>query len=277
MFVSSRLSISTAWDRTRARFAADGGLLLTVALALIALPSAVGEFAFPQTKAFGTVNSVAETVTMIVVLILGIVGQLALVRLALGPAVSVGEAIVHGARRTPAFLGSAVILLIGLFILAIPFGMILATMGVTVSEGGVPMDGRIALVMLAFLALIVFLGTRLLLSAPVASMEHAGSLAILKRSWKLTSGHFWRLFGFVWLFIIGALVVILAVATIVNLIVMQLFGSIEPLSVSALIAALVLSVVTAAITAMFVVMVSEIYAELAGRDTAQVSVPSSGT
>lgn len=277
MFVSSRLSISAAWDRSRARFAADGSLLLTVALALIALPSAIGEFAFPQTKPFGAMSSVAEMVTMIVVLILGIVGQLALVKLALGPAVSVGESIAHGARRTPAFLGSAVILLLGMFILAIPFGMVLAAMGVTVGEGGVPMDGRVALVMLVFLALIIFLGTRLLVSAPVASMENVGSFAILKRSWQLTSGHFWRLFAFIWLFIIAALVVILAVATIVNLIVMQIFGGIEPLSVAALITALVASLATAAVTAVFVVMVSEIYAELAGRDSAQVSVPSSGT
>jgi hypothetical protein len=277
MFVSSRLSISAAWDRTRARFAADGGLLLTVALALIALPSAIGEFAFPQTKPFAAVGGVAETVTMIVVLILGIVGQLALVKLTLGPALSVGEAIAHGARRTPAFLGSAVILLLGMFILAIPFGMLLAAMGVTVAEGGVQMSGRVALVMLAFLALIIFLGTRLLVSAPVASMEHAGSFAILKRSWQLTSGHFWRLFAFIWLFIIGALVVMLATGTIVNLIVMQLFGNMDPLSAAALISALVVSLVMAGITAMFAVMVSEIYAELAGRDAALVSVPSSGT
>jgi len=274
---SSRFSISAAWDRTKARFAADGGLLLTVALALIALPSAIGEFAFPQTKPLGGAGSAGEMVAMILVLIIGIVGQLALVKLTLGPALSVGEAIAHGARRAPAFLGSAVILLLAIFILAIPFGMLLSAMGVTMTEGAVPSDGRIALVMLAFLALIVFLGTRLLLSAPVASMEKIGSFAILKRSWQLTSGHFWRLFGFIWLFIIGALVVILAVATIVNLIVIQLFGSIEPLSVAALIAALAVSLVTAAITAMFVVMVSEIYAELAGRGSAQASVPSSGT
>jgi hypothetical protein len=152
-----------------------------------------------------------------------------------------------------------------------------AGMGVTVAAGGMPVDGRVALVMLAFLALIIFLGTRLLLSAPVASMEQVGSIAILKRSWRLTAGHFWRLFAFIWLFVIGALVVILAVGTIVNLIVMQIFGGMEPLSVAALITALVVSLATAAITAMFVVMVSEIYAELAGRDAATVSVPSSGT
>ena len=59
--------------------------------------------------------------------------------------------------------------------------------------------------------------------------------------------------------------------------VMQIFGSIEPLSVAALLTALVVSLATAAVTAMFVVMVSEIYTELAGRDAATVSVPSSGT
>ena len=85
------------------------------------------------------------------------------------------------------------------------------------------------------------------------------------------------MFAFIWLFLIGALVLVIAVGTIVNLIVVQMFGGIEPLSVAALISALVLSLVTAALTALFVVMVSEIYAELAGRDAAEVSVPSSGT
>lgn len=274
--MSSRLSISAAWDRTKARFAADGGLLLTVALALIALPSAVAEFAFPQANPFTPAASAAEMVTMALVLLLGIVGQLALVKLTLGPSVTVGEAIVHGARRTPMFLGAAVILLVAMFIVAIPFGMLLAAMGVT-PGGAPPADGRVLLVMLAYLALIVFLGTRLLVSSPVASMEQVGPIGILKRSWRLTSGHFWRLFAFIWLFLIAALVVLIAAATITNLVVGQIFGPIEPLSVAALILALVVSLATAAVTTAFIVMVSEIYAELAGRDPAHASVPSSGT
>lgn len=273
--MNSRLSISTAWDRTKARFASDGGLLLTVALALIALPSAIAEFAFPERTPMG-VGGGSELVTVILVAIIGIIGQLALVRLALGRSVSVGEAIAHGARRMPVFLVSVLLLLLAFFIIAIPFGIVLAMIGVTMTPGATPTDGRAALAMLVYLVLIIFLSTRLVLSAPVASMEDAGPLAILRRSWDLTSGHFWRIFGFLMLFLIAALVVVIATGTILNLIVVQLFGAVEPLTVSALIIALVVSLVTAAITAMFIVMAAEIYAQLEAAEL-EVSVPSSGT
>jgi hypothetical protein len=278
IFVNSPLSISAAWDRTKARFSADGGLLLTVALALIALPSALAEFAFPSSSnPFGAVASAGEMVTVIVVLLLGIVGQLALVKLTLGRSVSVGEAILHGARRMPVFLAAAVILLLILFVLAIPFGMLLAAMGVAMSPGAAPTDGRGLLIVAVFFGLVLFLGTRLLVSSPVASMEPVGPIAILKRSWKLTSGNFWRLFAFIWLFLIAAMVVLIAAASLTHLIVGQLFGAVEPFTAGALIIALVVSLVTSGITAMFVVMVSEIYAQLAAPDPAQVSVPNSGT
>jgi hypothetical protein len=70
--------------------------------------------------------------------------------------------------------------------------------------------------------------------------------------------------------------VVIATGTILNLIVVQLFGAVEPLTVSALIIALVVSLVTAAITAMFIVMAAEIYAQLEAAEL-EVSVPSSGT
>jgi membrane-anchored glycerophosphoryl diester phosphodiesterase (GDPDase) len=275
--VSSRLSISAAWDRAKARFASDGSLLLTVALALIALPSALAEFAFPQRNPFAGIGSAGEAIAMLVVAVLGIVGQLALVRLALGPSISVGEAIAHGARRSLYFLGSALIFLVGLLILAIPFGALMLALGVPMT-GGVPAaDGRAALVVLAFVVAIVFLSTRLILSAPVASMEAAGPIAILRRSWQLTSGHFWRLFGFVILFLIGALAVTAAAGIMVQLVVVGLFGPLEPLTAGALVVALILALVTAGITALFIVIAAQIFAQLAAPEAARASVPSSGT
>lgn len=272
--MKSALSISAAWDQTRARFASDGGLLLTVAVALIALPSALAEFAFPSR---GMMNdaSVGELIVLLIVFVLGMIGQLALIRLALGPSISVGEAIAHGARRVPAFLGAALILLVMLFLIAIPFGFLLASMGVSMKQGAQP-GGAATIVLLIFFALIIFASTRLLVMSAVASVEGSGPISILRRSWLLTAGHFGRLIGFLLLFLIGALFAIMASGMLVQVVVSAVAGRPEPHSAGALIVALAVSLVTAAVTAVFVVMVARIYAQLAGRDAA-VSVPNSGT
>lgn len=273
--MKSALSISAAWDQTKARFAADGGLLMTVALALIALPSALAEFVFPSR---GMMNeaSMGELVALLIVFVLGMIGQLALIRLALGPSVSVGEAIAHGARRAPAFLGAALILLLLLFLIAIPFGIVLTAMGVTM-EGGAPQPtGAATLVLLLFFVLIIFFSTRLMVMSAVASMEGTGPIAMMRRSWTLTTGHFGRLIGFLLLFLIAALIAIMAVGMLVRVLVTAVVGTPETHSAGALIIALVVSLATAAVTAVFVVMIARIYAQLAGRDAA-VSVPSSGT
>ena len=50
------------------------------------------------------------------------IGQLAIVRLAIGPSTTVGQAIAHGARRFPAALGALLIIIAALFVLLIPVG-----------------------------------------------------------------------------------------------------------------------------------------------------------
>lgn len=272
------LSISRAWDETRTRVSADGKLLMTVALALIALPAAIAQFIDPNAAAMTMQSASVGTVLLtIVVGVIGIVGQLAIIRLVVGPSLTVGEAIAHGARRTLPYIIAILLLILALFLVAIPFGAILTAMGVTLERGATPPPAA-AILAILFIALLLYLAVRMLVTSAVASVEKAGPIAILKRSWQLTGGHWWRLFGFVLLFILGFIIVVGAVSLVITLIARTFFGEIEPLSVAALLVALVEAVASAAATTLFAVMIARIYVQLAGDRTAEeVSVPSSGT
>ncbi|MFL6851842.1 MAG: hypothetical protein ACJ8EH_13435 [Sphingomicrobium sp.] len=267
------LSISAAWDESKAILAHDGRLLMTVALALVAFPSAINNLINPAGVA-GTSPLWVDAVTFVVTL-LTLTGQLALIRLALGPSITVGSAISHGFQRLPAYCLVVVILLVGLFLLAVPCAVVLAALGVPLETRPLQLTPAAALVLLIYLAVAVYFAVRLVLSSAVASAEDLGPIAILKRSWRLTAGNWWTLFGFLMIFVVAAIVLLVAIGSAAGVIVNLLVGSLQPMSAAALIVALIQAVVSAAITALFSVMLARIYLQLAGRN-AQASVPSSG-
>jgi hypothetical protein len=270
------LSISRAWDETKTIVARDGKLFVSVALALVALPAAVSGLLSPK-----GMNDASSPLWVDLIILIGslvaLAGQLALIRLALGPSVTVGGAIGHGVRRMPIYLLSAILILIGLIILAIPFGAALAALGVPIEERSVPMTPAVVLTVILYLAVVFIFGVRMLMSAPAASAEPIGPVAIIKRSWELTRGHWWQLFGFVLILFVGAIVVLVAVNAAVGVVVGLFLGPIEPMSASALLVALVNALVNTAVTVLFAVMLARIYVQLSGRGEAQASVPTSGT
>src|SRR5205085_4070973 len=112
----SSLSISTAWEEARTIIVRDGKLLVTVALALIVLPEAIlaviGPPAGPQASAL-------SAITYIVAVLLGVAAQIALNRLAIGPAVTVGSAIATGFRRLASVAVVAVLVGIAIMVVAV--------------------------------------------------------------------------------------------------------------------------------------------------------------
>ena len=268
------LSISQAWDETKARLAADGKLIGVVAAALIGLPGLVqGVFSL------GSPQEDQGIVWILIVLasaVVAIIGQLAIIRLAIGSSVSVGEAIHHGARRMPTYFVAGLLIAIGLLIAAIPFALVLAALGVPLERSAIFASSAGIVLFLFYVAVGCFIGVRMLMSSTVASEENVGPVAIIKRSWLLTSGHFWRLFGFLLLFLIGSAIAIAVVNWGVSLVAVALFGEIEKLSASALIVAIVNAILNAAMSAILAVMLARIYVQLAGRGGG-ASVPKSGT
>ena len=260
----TRLSISKAWDETKAILARDGKLLATVAAALFLLPQVIvglvsgqGTSAEPPGGAAGLLMALAA--------IIGLVGQLAVVRMSLGRSVSVGEAIGHGLRRAPLFLLSLLVVLIAVVSIAILAAMLLGVAGVidleAIGSGGEPNPRDVALVMVLLLIPFLIIAVRLLLLAPIVSEERLGPIAALRRSWQLTRGNGWRLFGFIILFIIGAAVLTLAVAMVATIIVRLFLGSTEPFSAGALVLSLFGGTAQALVTLVYVVMIARLYAQ----------------
>ena len=270
----SRLSISAAWDEAKAILSRDGQLYLSVALAMIALPAAINALVNPS----GISNSSpwwADVVGLVASLI-GVAAQLAIIRLALGPSVTVGGAIVHGLRRLPIYIAAVCIILLGFALIIIPLTMALVALGVPLQAKPVPASPATIVVSLLFFALVVFAAVRFIVSAAVASAETSGPIAILQRSWRLTAGHFWPMLGFLVLYLIGTILLLMAVISAVGAVVRLFMGPIQPLSPGALILALVQALVSAAVSTVFFVMIARIYAQLVGRSEAQAGVPNSG-
>jgi hypothetical protein len=269
------LSISRAWEETKARIATDGRLITIVAAALLAFPALISGVVSPGTSE-GSEQTAGEAVVILIAALVAVVGQLAIIRLAVTPAVSVGEAIGHGARRMPIYVVSAVLILLGLLIAAIPFVVVAAAAGIPLDAESIKTSAAAELIVLLYVALVCFVAIRMLLSSAVASEENAGPVEIIRRSWALTAGHWWRLFGFLILFFIGAIVAMSAVSWATGFVAVMWFGPIAPLSASALIVAIVDAIVNATITVFLAVMLARIYLQLAGRTAAGASVPKSG-
>jgi hypothetical protein len=269
------LSISRAWDETKARIAADGRLMAVVAAALIALPTLVTGVLNPGRG--GADGSLWTMIVMFGAALLAIVGQLAIIRLAIGPAVSVAEAIGHGARRMPIYFLAGILIVIAIILVGLPLLAILVATGVPLQGPGAFQSGIAIVFGLLYLALIIFLAVRMLMASPVASEEAVGPIAILRRSWQLTEGHWWRLFGFILMFLIGAIIALAAIGAAVGVVAVMLFGPVEPMSASALLVAIVDAVVNAAVTTLLAVMLARLYVQLSGVDSLDVTVPSTGT
>jgi hypothetical protein len=155
---------------------------------------------------------------------------------------------------------------------------VLAAAGVQIQRNGTQFVANPASIGVAILVLAImcFFGVRLIMSGPIASAERAGPIAILRRSWALTAGNGWPLFGFLVTFVIGSIIVLIAISSALGAVIGLLAGPIQPMSAAALILALLQSLVSAAITTLFAVMLARIYLQLSGGGDAEVGVPSSG-
>jgi hypothetical protein len=269
----AKMSISKAWEETTAIVARDGRLITSVALALVVLPQLVVGIVSPPVP--GAVTPFGRILGIVAALI-ALLGQLALVRLAVGPSTSVGEAITHAARRFPSALGAFAILLCALALVVIPITMVLLNVGwLDAPAEGEPLPRSFVRYALLIMILGLALGAKLMMLMPVASSEKVGPLTILKRSWGLTKGHYWPLLGLELLLFLTALIILFAAQILGGIIAEVMGGAIVPFSLSALIIALFLGLAQAGFMVVVTMMVSRLYLQLSGKSVA--GVPSTGT
>ena len=264
----AKLSLSKAWDETREVIARDGKLIAVVALAMFFLPSVVVGVMKPAANPFPA--TIEEAVIAIVVGVIALIGQLAIIRMALGARMTVGEALGHGARRVPAYLVAGLIWAGPLIIAAYLIGTEVWRAPETAT------GGQLTAALVVMLALLI-IGIRMMMTSSVASAENVGPLEIVKRSWRLTSGHWWKLFGLFCIFLLLMLVIMTAVGAVIGILSTVLFDPIEPMTVGALFVAFFTQLVSAVLTTGLLVMLARVYAQLSGPAQAEVTVPSSGT
>jgi len=273
--VASSLSISRAWDETREIFRRDGGLLVSVALALVVLPEIVVGIISPA-EAGATVPGWVQILRLAAGLI-AIVGQLAMIRLALGPSTTVGDAINHGVRRFPSALGAILLLILIMAVIVIPVTAILALlMGIDPSHLGPQPEPKVGLLILLMCLIALAVSVRFTLLSPIASAEAIGPIAIVKRGWDLTRGHYWRMLGLVGLLLVAALALLITAGVLGALLARLVSSDVAPFSLAALIVALVGGIAQGAFSVLASVMLARVYTQLAGGG-AEASVPSSGT
>lgn len=266
----TKLSLSQAWDEARVILASDGRLFVAVALALFVLPGLILNVSMPEMPPGELPPPGPWLAVAAVAIVVSLVGQLAVIRLAIGPHVAVGTAIMHGLRRLLSYV--AAVLLWAVPILAI--GSVLVA--ILKLQGEYPSVAvAFALILLTLIG--VFLGVRLMLASAVASAENDGPVQILRRSWDLSAGNWWRLFVFLLLFAVGALCFIWAVEAVFGVLATLISPQHGPLTVGGLLVSVVTQIVSATISVIFFVMLARIYIQRSGGTDVQPSVPSSGT
>lgn len=261
----NKLSITTAWNESSEFLKRHFGALFIVALALIALPSVAMQALGPAASSPGEVPAPGLWLLLLpVMVVLSTVGSLAISSLALGRQNVVGEAIAHGFRRFLPMLGAGLIVVLGWCLILIPLAVLA---GLSPSDLDAPSQekaGRILLVLVVVLVAALFVGARLLLMTPVAAAEPAGPIAIIRRSWTLTAGHFWKLLGFILLMFVAVLVVMFVVMMVFGLIIAFVAGAPEPGSLAGLLVMLVSALLNSAFIVLMTTMVARIYVQLAG-------------
>ena len=267
----SRLSLSRAWEETAAILVREGGLLAAVALALIVLPQLLlVVIGMPV----GTDATFLGRLVYIATALLGFVAQIAGIRLALGPPVTVRDAIAQGFIRLMPVFAVLMILIVGLVLVTIVLVMIFGAAGIMTlpSAGQTPSPSLVLLLVIGMALLFAIFQ----LIFPLAAVETGNPLRLIARSWQLGRSHYLRLLAFLLVVFFGIALLAFAGQYGFGSVVVLLFGQPNPGSFSALVLGLVVGLIQALFTVTTAVMLARIYVQLAGRD-AHASVPSSGT
>lgn len=264
------VSIGKAWEETSSFLGRESKLVIPVALATLTVPAAIQGWVNPalpgQSGAFPLLGLVALLVT--------VAGQMAIARLAIGWSGSVGEAIGLAFRRLPTLIASALIVYLPMvLVLVVVLGTSvgsedLARLETMTPEEMVKLPGVIWSVLLFALAVLV-LAARFLPSLGIAASEAGGPVRLIKRSWAMTRGNFWRLLGLILLLGIASLIFSSAVQAVAGAVIALVVGPVQPLGLSALLLGLANGLVGAVVGSVYATMVGRIYAQLA----VETSVP----
>jgi hypothetical protein len=257
------VSIGKAWEDSIAFVAREWHLLFPVAFLFVALPVAILQQMVPPEMAQWALNQQGTPPPLpgsfvAVMLLTGLItcfGSLALYALALRPGISVGEALQLGVRRFGALVLVFLLLMGALMAFGIVFGLVFALFAMLSKLAASVLAG---LLFMAGMIFGVLAGVRLMLLNPVLVDGDLGPFDSLRRSWELSRGHFWRLFGF--------LIVTALLSFIISETAQVVFGSIAGIiggaTAATVVGGLLGIVASTVIQVYFLVMIARIYRQL---------------
>lgn len=265
----ARLSVTTAWGEAVAFVKARARLAFALAFMAIALPAAVMRALLPDPAAAESRFTAGFYLAVAAAVVLGAIGNLAISHLAIRGSASGREAISIGVRRAPSLIAASILVGCGLIAfafltMAIVFGAVYAANGRAL--GNAEAVGAAWLLLLVLLPALLYLGGRIALMAAIPAAESAGPFAIIARSWRLTAPYRFKMMGLAAILVVLAVVLQLAVESVLGIAVIALAGAPEPGSVSAVLILLVLATLNAVLATYGAALVARVYAQLAAGD-----------
>lgn len=258
------LSISKAWEESLAFVKREGQLLFPVAFFFLALPVVILQQmvppevanARPQTPAdFAALFALLRPLypAILLVILISAAGSLTLFGLMLKSGISVAEALNLGVRRLPVLIGAGLLITAAMMLAVLAVSIVLTLLALVIGPQIVSL-----MVITILVAATFFVSVRLLLMTCVVVAEPVAVRESVRRSWRITGGHFWRLLGF--------LLMVLLVGQIIQIAVQTVFGSIGGLlggpSIAVLTGSLAVATVSTIWQVYFLTMVSRIYLQL---------------
>lgn len=261
----TKLSISTAWNDAAVFASREARLLFPVSFLLLVLPGVVLQAATGTLQSSGLLTpSPWLLLAFLPISLISIIGSLALCNLALRPGTSVGEALLAGLRRLLPVFGATMLLALALFLALIPLVLIFGI------DPDNPQPGRLLLLALLMVFAGAYVGGRLLMMTPSASVESTGPVAMIQRSWALTAPVAFKLFGLMLLLMLVYVLLILAVSIVGGIVIVLAAGPPQPGSTAGLLVLILNGLINAVVWVYFFSFTSRIYTQLAGPGPAGV-------
>ncbi|MEG3171996.1 hypothetical protein U1708_07200 [Sphingomonas sp. ZB1N12] len=263
-----RVKMGTVWDRTIEVLNGRTGMIASIAVLGILLPTVVRDGFVAFSSRANPVSMLVGVALTLVALVAMIWAQLAIVAIATDPAVDAASARRRGGARVLPALGITVLLTIVALLLAVPPIVVLVQSGFDFAAAANGSSARMtppsvgaasftALYGLAYLLVLLWIGARLVLLNPVILNERLGVGAI-RRSIQLTKGMTWRIIGVMILFLIVLMVATGAAQSVTGIVFRLVLGA-DSVATAAFLAGVAGSVVTTAFTALAAVFTAQLY------------------
>ena len=267
------VKMGAVWDRTTKFLRANGGAVMTIAALAIFLPTVVGTvvqaaLAGDDPTAMNAGGSVIGLVTTIVT----ILGQIALVALAIDATLGVNGAFAVAGRRLLPVIGVSILVSLIFLLLLLPFFVVLfgskmdfaalqAGDASSMPELSAGMGLFLGLYTIVLIPVFFWLAARFSVVMPVVVWERLGVGAI-GRTFRLTKGYALKIVGIFILFLIVFMVAGLAVAGVFGAIFALAAGGIVGLTVGGILMAIVTGLLTVVFTVLYTVFLTKLYKSL---------------